>query len=152
MSFGVRSAMIRAALFLTLLLSTSASADAIAVPSECPDGSRGAMCHGPETCAPDLCATDADCSSGRCRELSLCTQEHCCGGRGCAMDTGVAPPSFTHVSGECSDACTTGCETLMVCVGESGSGGDGGGCSAGGATGGVLVALAFLLVLRRRCP
>lgn len=150
---------------LAVLLAVPAAGRADAIgppPTDCPAGSTAVdFCHGPATCRTATCEDDADCGSGMtCSEQALCTREHCCSGRCCAIDCGEPPTTYTHVEGPCSagdtcDAVGTTCNKIKVCVpassdagtatdaggGDMDAGGDdtdagGGGTDAGGTDGG----------------
>ncbi|MDC0741386.1 hypothetical protein [Polyangium mundeleinium] len=113
-------------------------------PTNCPDGSEGATCHGGPHCAPRDCMTDADCKGGAtCADRSFCMQEiNCVGGW---LNPDAALPPLTPIVVEPCDAagaCATGtCKSIKVCVdgaqAGSGSGGNGaGGAGAGDGAGG----------------
>ncbi|HJL17774.1 MAG TPA: hypothetical protein RMH99_19065 [Sandaracinaceae bacterium LLY-WYZ-13_1] len=92
-------------------------------PTDCPEGSGPVdFCHGPPTCSASTCATDEDCAGELvCRDRDLCTLEHCCSGRCCAMDCGSPPTKYTHVEGPCGaggtcDGFGASCTSIRVCV------------------------------------
>lgn len=151
----------RSLLAAAVLLAIPALAQADVVgpdPTDCPLGTRGTSCHGMEYCAPRLCTSAADCSTGEiCQSRDLCITSGSCGGR-LEPDAGPPPP-VTVVTAECSPSCAEGtCESRMVCVPDGtpvGTGSGGCGCRVSGSDGtwlgvGVALLVGVAFAIRRR--
>jgi hypothetical protein len=121
------------AVLLTALLfvldAETARADAVGPPpADCPEGSRGEVCHGAEYCGIASCIGPRDCAVGeRCAARELCLGTRMC------FDRGGGATSVTDVvAGTCS-GCAGRCESQFVCVGDAIDAGrrDAGGFDAG---------------------
>lgn len=109
------------ALGLSFALSFASTAAADAVPPEptdCPDGSIGATCHGGPFCRPDTCDTQADCDPGLvCADTQACISTVDCGGIG-----GPAPTDAYEGPCSAGGSCTEGtCQTTKLCLPEGGT-------------------------------
>ncbi len=106
-----------------------ARADAVGPPpTDCPDGSRGEVCHGAEYCGLAGCIGSRDCAPGeRCAVRELCVGPRMCFGRGGGV-------TVTEVRSDSCAGCTGRCESQFVCVGDAI---DAGRPDAGGIDGGA---------------
>lgn len=108
------NAWLLAAGLVSSMLVGRARADAIGPPpTDCPDGARGAACHGAEYCGIDSCIGPRDCALGqRCVARELCVDTVMCLGRGGGAST-------TRVLADGCAGCAARCESLFVCVGDA---------------------------------
>lgn len=99
---------------LVSILAGRARADAIGPPpTDCPEGARGASCHGAEYCAVDSCIGPRDCAPGqRCVARELCVDTVRCFGLGGGTST-------TRVIADGCAGCGARCESQFVCVGDA---------------------------------
>ena len=139
-----------AILSLALLLPARARADFVPPPpTDCPEGTMGATCHGPQYCQPNTCKTNTDCGPGEvCEPRSICLGQVVCFGGIVGPDGG--PSTFPQPAGgtpcstsaDCDGGATCTMQSLCITPGSSsastgtgtstGTGSGAGGSSSGG--------------------